>query len=249
MIAATPKPESPDYVEPAAEALTQTLLDLWPLWLLVAIVGGARLAWRLYEQHRLSRSGIAEVDRMDGGTFEMFLTTLFRRLGYRVEHTGKCGDYGCDLVVVKAGRRTVVQAKRWSKKVGVKAIQEAVSAKPIYGCTEALVVANRAFTRQAQTLARANGVVLWDREVLVRKLLEVGNEPVTTATDGRANGAVVPVPALAAIDARPHCVTCGAVVSKRVRDYCLERPDRFGGRIYCFEHQRLMPLPSAGDTG
>jgi restriction system protein len=214
---------------------------LWPLWLLVALVGVGKLAWRLYELRRLSRSGIGEVDRMDGTTFEVFLTTLFRRLGYGVEHTGRRGDYGADLVVTKNGQRIAVQAKRWTKAVGVKAVQEAVASKGIYKCSEALVVSNRAFTGQARTLAEANEVKLWDRDVLVAKLLAVGND-VTDATSVATNAATA-LPATAESDVAipntvSHCASCGVVVSEKVRDYCLARPQRFGGRIYCFKHQR-----------
>jgi restriction system protein len=68
-----------------------------------------------------------------------------------------------------------VPAKRWSKTIGVKAVQEAVASKGIYKYAEALVVANRPLTRQARTLAEANEVTLWDRDVLVAKLLAVRN--------------------------------------------------------------------------
>lgn len=40
---------------------------------------------------------------MDGKTFEGFLGTLFRRLGYRVENTRYRGDYGADLIVSREG--------------------------------------------------------------------------------------------------------------------------------------------------
>jgi restriction system protein len=143
------------------------------LWAIVAALGVGRLAWRLYKFWRLRRSGIDEVDQMDGATFERFLATVFRSLGYRVEHTGRRGDYGADLVIAQRGRRVVVQAKRWTKNVGVTAVQEVVAAKAMRDCTHALVVANRSFTKQARTLARANGVELWDREVLIGKLLSV----------------------------------------------------------------------------
>jgi restriction system protein len=215
--------------------LIHGLATLWPLWLLVALVGAGKLALGLYELRRLSRSGIADVDRMDGKTFEVFLTTLFRRLGYGVDHTGRRGDYGADLVVTKDGRRVAVQAKRWSKTVGVKAVQEAVAAKGMYRCADALVVANRAFTPQARTLARANDVTLWDRDVLVTKLLAVGNgaEPSTAPP---AADALLRLPP--ASDVPGQCATCGVAVSEKVRDYCLAQPQRFAGRIYCFKHQR-----------
>jgi restriction system protein len=79
------------------------LLAVWPLWALIGIVGLAKLADELYRLRCLAKSGVREIDVMDGRTFEEFLGTLFRRLGYRVENTRYRGDYGADLVVAKDG--------------------------------------------------------------------------------------------------------------------------------------------------
>jgi restriction system protein len=244
LTAADPNSSSPDLIGPVLHGLADALVTFWPLWLLLAAVGAAKLAWRIHELRRLGRSGIGEVDLMDGTTFEHFLTTLFRRLGYAVEHTGRRGDYGADLVVTKGGRRIAVQAKRWNKAIGVKAVQEAVASKGMYKCSEALVVANRSFTPQARTLARANDVTLWDRDALVGKLLAVGNavaDAVVSATpiEDVAETVSTPAPSLKAEPDLTHCVTCGASVSENVRAYCLARPNRFGGQIYCFRHQRV----------
>lgn len=247
LAAADPKPSSPDLIGPVLHGLADAFVTFWPLWVLIAAVGAAKLAWRIRELRRLSRSGIGEVDLMDGTTFEHFLTTLFRRLGYGVEHTGRRGDYGADLVVTKDGRRIAVQAKRWSKAIGVKAVQEAVASKGMYKCSEALVVANRAFTRQARTLARANDVMLWDRDALVGKLLVVCNDA-TDAAPAPAPLLVATTTAAPTLATQPqhdaHCASCGTAVSEKVRDYCLARPHRFGGRIYCFKHQRGAARPA-----
>lgn len=138
------------------------------LALLVAAEPALQAAW---ERKRLAESGIYDIDAMDGKTFEDCLGALFSRQGYKVEVTPYRGDWGADLVLVKAGVRTVVQAKRYKKAVGVRAVQEAVAAKAKYHCSEAMVVTNATFTRQAQELARVNGVALWDREKLVSQLL------------------------------------------------------------------------------
>src|SRR4051812_19552334 len=103
-------------------------VKLWPLWLLVALVAAAKTLIWLREQRRISRSGIEEIDQMDGHTFEQRMQVLFRDLGYRVQRTRRRGDYGADLVIELDGAKTVVQAKRWTKTVGVKAVQEAVAA-------------------------------------------------------------------------------------------------------------------------
>jgi restriction system protein len=158
----------------AGEALRATwtlAAAFWWFWLLLATVAAVRLGYRIYQQRRLARSGIHEVDIMDGKTFEMYLATLFHRRGYQVEQTRYRGDYGADLVVRRDGTKIAVQAKRWTKNVGVRAVQEAVASKGYYNADAAMVVANRAFTPQARILARANGVELWDRERLVKEML------------------------------------------------------------------------------
>jgi len=154
-------------------ALFQALLFLWPLWMLLVLPAGGRLLLAWYERRRLLRSGIGEIDRMDGLTFEQYLVGLFRRLGYQVERTRFRGDYGADLVVRKAGARTVVQAKRSRGRIGVRAVQEVVAARRYYGGLHALVVTNSHFTAPARALAEANGVELWDRERLIAALLHV----------------------------------------------------------------------------
>jgi restriction system protein len=176
----------------AAARSTSTSLDLWhlvrvlwPLWVLIGAALTARAAQFLWTERRLRRSGIREIDVMDGPTFERRLAVLFGQLGYRVERTGgRGGDFGCDLLVMRGDERAVVQAKRWHKAVGVKAVQEASAARPYY----------------------------------------------------KANGAyVVTEPA-----ERCFCARCGEPVSKRVRDYCLARPKRFAGLVYCYDHQRSL---------
>lgn len=38
------------------------------------------------------------------------------------------------------------------------------------------------------------------------------------------------------------CVECGKRVSEKVREYCLERPNKFAGRVYCYDHQKTINL-------
>lgn len=123
---------------------------------------------------RLRSSGLFEIDRMDGAAFEEKLWLVFRDLGYLVQSTPYRGDWGADLIVTKDGVRTVVQAKRYSKPVGLKAVQEAVTARAKYNCTHSLVVTNNFFTAQARELAFHNGTELWDRERLLKELANSG---------------------------------------------------------------------------
>jgi restriction system protein len=231
--------KAPNVASPALHGLLKGLLAVWPLWLLLGVIALAKLAYHLYRVRRLALSGIAQVDRMDGKIFEEFLGTLFHRLCYRVENTRYRGDYGADLVVAKDGFKTAVQAKRWNKRVGVNAVQEAVASKGYYRCHRALVVANRDFTQQAKRLARANGVEFWNRDVLVSKLLSVRSQEEGVAPRRQSLGDNGLMPTLVApTSSEPaRCVECGVAVSEKVRDYCLARPARFGGQVYCFKHQ------------
>ncbi|HEY1013199.1 MAG TPA: restriction endonuclease [Herpetosiphonaceae bacterium] len=155
------------------DALWEVLPALWPLWLLLLAGLAFQLGRLLARRRRLMRSGIAEIDRMSGTQFETYLAYLFRQFGYAVEQTGKRGDFGADLVLSKDGTRTAVQAKRYGKNVGVKAVQEAVASKGVYGCQTAMVVTNSFYTKQARALAEANRVTLWDRDRLIDVILRL----------------------------------------------------------------------------
>lgn len=212
----------------------------WP-FAFVAAVLLLKAFVRFLEYRRLAAAGMDEVDRMSGYEFEKFLEVVFKRLGYAVERTSYVGDWGGDLVFVKDGARTVVQAKRWKGKVGVRAVQEVVAAKGKYGCNDAMVVTNSTYTAQATELARANGVRLWDREDLIKARLEMRRETPQSAPEP----APLPdAPSGPASDqtALPEtvCATCGEPVSEKVRRYCEDHAERFGGKVHCFACQKRV---------
>jgi restriction system protein len=215
------------------------LLSAWPLWAIIIALALGKLAFQLWEKQKLAKSGIAEIDQMSGKTFEKYLEVLFEKLGYRVERTRYVGDYGADLVTSKDGIKTVIQAKRYKSKAGVKAIQEAVAAKGYYECSRAMVVTNSFFTQQAIELARRNQVELWDRSKLVSALLSVKEKSTGVTVD-----AVVQNQGAASTDdisldtPENTCALCGKAVSEKVVQYCLAYQERFGGKVYCYDHQK-----------
>lgn len=113
---------------------------------------------------------IDDTDLMDGYTFEDFLSKLFNNMGYITNTTSKSGDQGIDIIAKKNGRTVGIQAKCYSNKVGNSAIQEAVAGKNIYNCDTVMVITNNYFTKSAVELARANEVILWDRDTLSKKI-------------------------------------------------------------------------------
>lgn len=125
---------------------------------------------------RYLKSGIKNVDHMTGIEFEQFLEAHYIKQGYRVELTDY-NDYGADLILMKDGNKIVVQAKRYklnSSKVGIKAIQEVISAKVHNKADEAWVVTNNYFTKQAVVLSISGSVTLIDRDQLMELMIQNG---------------------------------------------------------------------------
>lgn len=104
------------------------------------------------------------------------LRQLLERDGWKVELTPKSGDYGADLVIRRQGVKVVVQAKRWKKPVGVKAVQEALAARDIYRADEAWVVTNSTYSRAACRQAEASRIVLRDGDWLAHKIGELNRK-------------------------------------------------------------------------
>jgi restriction system protein len=123
------------------------------------------------EKERLRNSGIEQIDVMDGIQFEHYLKELYLSRGYSAEVTSASGDYGADLLLKKDGKKIVVQAKRYAKDVGIKAVQEVMGAKSYYQAEQAWVVSNSYFTKAARELAAKGNVLLVDRDELIDYIL------------------------------------------------------------------------------
>lgn len=144
--------------------------------IIVAIVAGALgigiiSAFRYVQREKLKRSGILQVDEMNGRDFENYLGHLFRSQGYKVEVTSESGDYGADLVLEKDGTKIVIQAKRYAKNVSIKAVQEVQASIAHYRAHQGWVVTNSKFTDAAIRLARSNNIRLVARNELVKMML------------------------------------------------------------------------------
>jgi len=107
------------------------------------------------------------MDDMNGIEFEFFLVDLFESLGYKVLNTGHSGDFGADLIIQSnTGEKKIIQAKRYSSKVGIRAVQEVSSAKNYYNVHNAAVITNNYFSEPAKKLALSNNIKLIDRDRL-----------------------------------------------------------------------------------
>jgi HJR/Mrr/RecB family endonuclease len=126
----------------------------------------------LSKKRRIAYS-INDIDIMTGSEFENFVAMLFNKMGYDSKVTKSTGDQGIDVVCKKGEVMVGIQTKCYSNKVGNSSVQEVVAGIKYYNCNKGMVVANNYFTESAIELAKANDIVLWDRNMLITKINEL----------------------------------------------------------------------------
>lgn len=138
-------------------------------------------------QKLIIASSITDIDIMEGYMFEDYLRILLFYMGYKVSVTQKSRDYGADLVIIepKTNIKIIIQAKRYSKPVGSKAVQEILTAMPHYKADEAWVITNNVYTPQAEELAKENNIRLIDRQELIEMYTAVCKQFEIDNADGK----------------------------------------------------------------
>lgn len=168
--------------DPALAALAQVAYLAAPYAVYLGVRGAGWALRRLGEamvrrrdeaqwQRYARLSGLTEIDGMSGVDFERFVAARMHSAGWHIETTRVSGDYGVDLIATNRRDVVAVQCKRYSKTVGVRAVQEVVAGARHYDCTRAMMVSNQDFTRQAQALAATSRCELIGRDRLPRWLV------------------------------------------------------------------------------
>lgn len=110
---------------------------------------------------------VRSIDTMDGHDYEYFCADVLKHHGYdNVQVTRGSGDQGVDITAERDGIKYAVQCKRYSQAVGNKAVQEIYAGMRFYGCHVGIIMTNNYFTSSAKELAKRNGIILWDRDML-----------------------------------------------------------------------------------
>jgi len=110
-------------------------------------------------------------DEMEGHQFEQFCASILRKNGFEsVDVTRGSGDQGVDIIAERDGIKYAIQCKRYSQAVGNKAVQEVFAGKTFYHCHVGAIITNNYFTKPAIELAKENGIVLWDRDFLLKNI-------------------------------------------------------------------------------
>jgi HJR/Mrr/RecB family endonuclease len=87
---------------------------------------------------------------LSGLAFENELARLFRGLGYTVSQTPRTGDGGVDLILLKNGRKTVVQCKAHDKKIPIGVARELVASIQDFKAHDAIIACLEGVTGPVQ---------------------------------------------------------------------------------------------------
>jgi HJR/Mrr/RecB family endonuclease len=108
-----------------------------------------------------------DLQSMTGIEFEILLQKRFKEMNFTVSPTRVVGDYGADIILEDNDEtKYIIQCKRFSAKVNLKAVQEVVAALKHYNGDYGIVITNNQFLRSAIELALSNNIELWDGEKL-----------------------------------------------------------------------------------
>lgn len=79
-----------------------------------------------------------------------YTKALLEKNGFeKVVVTQASGDYGADIIAYKDSIKYAIQCKKYSSKVGVRAVQEVIASKSMYKCHVGVVLTNNYFTPNA----------------------------------------------------------------------------------------------------
>lgn len=111
-----------------------------------------------------TKINMSKIDKMTGVEFEQYFTKILNDHGFKgIKTTSGSSDYGLDILCTKNGKKYGLQLKRYKSKVGVAAVQEAISGSAYYEAKIPCVVTNSYFTAQAIKMATKCNVILIDR--------------------------------------------------------------------------------------
>lgn len=172
------------------------------------------------------------VEKLTWREFETNVAAVYRKRGYCVEHLGGNGpDGGIDIVLVKGGRKTVVQCKHWrTSKVGVKPIRELYGVMTAEKADAAILIASGSYTPDAKEFAKGKPIELLGRDEFITLVREFqtalrGQKPPPRETSTPAQTA----PPVTAPVSTPACPSCNSPMVLRTAKQSANAGKQFWG--------------------
>lgn len=131
----------------------------------VIVIGYIAFHWIGFSRKKaymsmLEAVGVADPMQLNPIDYERFCGILLNKSGWRTTETPMTRDFGADIIAYRGSIKMVVQCKRYSKPVGISAIQEVHAAARYYKANDAAVMATSGFTKSAKLLAEKTGTKL-----------------------------------------------------------------------------------------
>lgn len=119
----------------------------------------------------LADFALTDIDKMGGNTFSDYIASLFKRKGYEARALKRSYDSGIDVIASNDIVRIGIQCKICnSDHLKLSAVQEVIAGLSYYSLDKGILISNSYFSKSIKELARANNIILWDREVLARQI-------------------------------------------------------------------------------
>ncbi|MBO8172875.1 MAG: restriction endonuclease [Bacillaceae bacterium] len=144
----------------------------------VVLGAGFYLFWRRRKRQEVDAYPAQLPDRQ---VFLEQVIAVFKQLGYHIENPKEVCDYGADFIMRKGPSSFVVRTRVCKtqtltgeeEKAGMQVVQEAAAARPLYKTALSLVICDGYFTTDAERLAQANRVMMWDRDIWLKQWTEL----------------------------------------------------------------------------
>ena len=94
---------------------------------------------------------------------EKLAAQVYKKMGYKVQHVGKMGDHGIDVLLINPNnQKEIVQCKQWSKPVGEPVLRDLYGAMMHDQAVRGWIWAPRGFSGPAKAWAQGKSIVLVD---------------------------------------------------------------------------------------
>ena len=126
---------------------------------------------------------------LSGVDFERELGLLYRNLGYQVEFTSSSGDQGIDLILLKNGKKTIVQCKRYKDPAGPAVARELYGSLVASGADNAILACTAGFTQGVKEFVRGKPIAL----ISVSDIVKMGERIQDKMQTGTASPPICPM--------------------------------------------------------
>lgn len=200
-----------------AEALGNNAAFFSAPFLVVTLIA----AFNAFRRRKLldDQTGLDSLKTVSWQDFELLVGEAFRRQGFVVEESGgSAPDGGVDLVLLRSGKKTVVQCKRWKNaQVGVTLIRELYGVMVAERADRCVFVSSGTFTAEAIAFAEGKPIDLINGRGFA-ELVKV-LQPAGKAT----------APQHLVATSVPVCPTCGGSMVRRVAKRGAQAGSEFWG--------------------